>query len=310
MISHNTPVIPDQLKFEIKMRFFHIFSCVMSIILLLISNQFNIFLYGVPLFTAFSIPLCFILGLMIGWGYVECVKYEYRNRDNNKFEKSSLKASLKHLIQMHVLSFLALNVFKIFSICYFYPATFLGISMLSAMFVIYNRFVKENMQDVKELEMNFQFLMAIFVAFLGFCFGALCANVFNIIIGFDLTIVTLSIWCGVIWLSLNSFGMEFLSYNQQFYLSCFVFCIATLTLCMCQIPMLSCLLYLTPALNYYPLATWLSDEVLPKNENPALANAFNSKNVNRKYSNNGIGLDSDLEKATPCKKLNFDGGDD
>ena len=116
--------IPVQLKFQIKMKFFHVFSCVLAVILLLISNQFNIFLYGAPLFPVFSIPLCFLFGVLFGLGYVQCAEYEFRSIEDNKFKNEWLKPALKHLIQMHVLSFLALNVYKIFAICYFYPATF------------------------------------------------------------------------------------------------------------------------------------------------------------------------------------------
>lgn len=259
--------IPVQLKFQIKMKFFHVFSCVLAVILLLISNQFNIFLYGAPLFPVFSIPLCFLFGVLFGWGYVQCAKYEFRSIEDNKFKNEWLKPALKHLIQMHVLSFLALNVYKIFAICYFYPATFLGISMLSAVFVIYNRFVdEENIKPLEELDVELQFLISLIIGVFGVCYGALCTYVFGVMIGFDLTIASLSIWCSIIWLALNTFGVEFISFEQQFYVSCFVFAMSTVTLCICQMPLLSCLLYLTPALNYYPLSSWLSNQKSSTNQ--------------------------------------------
>ena len=266
-MMRNNSIIPVQLKFEIKMKFLHVFSCVLAVILLLISNQFNIFLYGAPLFPVFSIPLCFLFGVLFGWGYVQCAKYEFRSIEDNKFKNEWLKPALKHLIQMHVLSFFALNVYKIFAICYFYPATFLGISMLSAVFVIYNRFLdEENIKLLEELDVELQFLISLIIGVFGVCYGALCTHVFGVMIGFDLTIASLSIWCSIIWLVLNTFGVEFISFEQQFYVSCFVFAISTATLCICQMPLLSCLLYLTPALNYYPLSSWLSNQKFTTDE--------------------------------------------
>lgn len=253
--------------FEIKNSYFHVFSCVLAVILLLISNQFNIFLYGAPLFAAFSIPLCFLFGVLFGLGYVQCAKYEYRCTEDGTFTDEMLRPAFKHLVQMHVLSFLALNVYKIFAICYFYPATFLGISMLSAVFVIYNRFVDEkNMNHDEELDIERQFLISLIIGVFGVCYGALCTHVFGVMIGFDLTIASLGIWCSIVWLVLNSYGMEHLSYEQQFYVSCFVFAMSSVTLCICQLPLASCLLYLTPALNYYPLSSWLSNKKLTIND--------------------------------------------
>lgn len=249
--------IPVKIRQDIKKTLLQLSSCFVSILLMLMSNQFNYFLYGVPLFASLSILFSTLFGLAMGICYFYCAIYEYKTN----FIFSSV---LKHLILIHVISFLALNVLKVFALFHFFPVAYLGISMLGSMFVLYNQFVKDYNKRT-ELDLSLQFLMSCFVLLLGVAYSSLCTYGLGIVIGFDFTIATFSSWCAVVWMILNCFGLELLSVEQQVVLSIFVFSIATIVLCICQLQLPSCFLYMMPAISYYTFSGWLSEQPLPKN---------------------------------------------
>jgi len=108
-------------------------------------------------------------------------------------------------------------------------------------------------------------LGTLFVGALAFAYSNLCVYGFGIVLGFDLSIFAFTLCAMLAWLMLNCFGVELLSLQQQLFVGGLVFAIGAATLCICQLHLPICTLYLVPALNYYILSGWLTDEKQVKN---------------------------------------------
>ena len=146
---------------RIKELFLIITSCILAIFLMLISNQFQIYLFSHALFTSYAITKSAILGLFVGVCYHYCALYDYRD----EFE---FWQTMKHLIFMHAISFTAMNVLKIFALFHFFPSAFLGLSMLGGLFITYNYLAKyKDFFDYNQsMSLLNQFLMCLFIIFL------------------------------------------------------------------------------------------------------------------------------------------------
>ena len=226
----------------------------------LLANQAHIFLYGFGLFGEFSVLFSLIFGLVSGFCYYNCALYDYR-------KEYQFFAVLKHLTLMHILCFAALMFLEIFAMFHFFPIALIGLSMLGSLFVVYNLFCDGwgHYGQLVPRSLIEQFLGTLFVGALAFAYSNLCVYGFGIVLGFDLSIFAFTLCAMLAWLMLNCFGVELLSLQQQLFVGGLVFAIGAATLCICQLHLPICSLYLVPALNYYILSGWLTDEKQVKN---------------------------------------------
>ena len=123
-----------------------------------------------------------------------------------------------------------------------------------------------------------QFLRTLFVGALAFAYSNLCVYGFGIVLGFDLSIFAFTLCAMLAWLMLNCFGVELLILQQQLFVGGLVFVIGAATLCICQLHLPICTLYLVPALNYYVLSGWLTDEKQVKYFNDKIITSYTLSN--------------------------------
>lgn len=232
-------------------------SICLGIANVLLSNQFHTFMYGVGLFANNPILYSAVVGFIYGYVIFTCSEYDYANQFD--FKKIS-----SHLVVMHTLCFLSLNVINLWSLFFFYPTALVGLGLLGSVFIVYNQ--SSAVSNPNKITYFGLTCMLGFVFALAFGYGWLCTAGLGIVIGFDLTSLSFAVACTVTWLGLNFLGFSELSFYDQCRISCVVFtsAIATLFIFQCHIPVL---LYLVPAIHYYVCSSLLSpNHELPNND--------------------------------------------